>query len=108
MYRNYDLARIRRVPPEKGANLGYDWNIELFDLLEYQSKDKFDAIVIMGVIEHLPQYDVVAEKFRALIKPGGRIFLDGSASEKKYDVAKFLVKYIYPGNSFIYGIARLS
>ena len=49
----------------------------------------------MGVIEHLPQYDLVAEKFRALTKPGGRIFLDGSASEKKYDVAKFLVKYIY-------------
>jgi cyclopropane-fatty-acyl-phospholipid synthase len=82
----------------KAANLRYDWNIELFDLLEYHSKDKFDAIVIMGVIEHLPQYDLVVEKFRALIKPGGRIFLDGSASEKKYDVAKFLVKYIYPGN----------
>jgi cyclopropane-fatty-acyl-phospholipid synthase len=82
----------------KAAKLGYDWNIELFDLLEYQSKDRFDAIVIMGVIEHLPQYGLVAEKFRTLIKPGGRIFLDGSASKKKYDVAKFLVKYIYPGN----------
>jgi len=92
---------------KKAANLGYDWNIELFDLLEYQSKDKFDAIVIMGVIEHLPQYDLVAEKFLALIKPGGRIFLDGSASEKKYDVAKFLVKYI-SRESFIYGIARFS
>ena len=79
----------------KAANLGYDWNIELFDLLEYQSKDKFDAIVIMGVIEHLPQYNIIVEKFRALIKPGGRIFLDGSAGKKKYDVAKFLVKYIY-------------
>jgi cyclopropane-fatty-acyl-phospholipid synthase len=83
---------------KKAANLGYDWNIGLFDLLEYQSKDKFDAIVMMGVIEHLPQYDLVVEKFRALVRPGGRIFLDGSASEKKYDVAKFLVKYIYPGN----------
>ena len=83
---------------KKAANLGYDWNIGLFDLLEYQSKDKFDAIVMMGVIEHLPQYDLVVEKFRALVRPGGRIFLDGSACKKKYDVSKFLVKYIYPGN----------
>ena len=55
---------------KKATNLGYDWNIELCDLLEYRSKDKFDAIVIMGVIEHLPQYELVVEKFRSFIKPG--------------------------------------
>ena len=83
---------------QRATSLGYDWNIVLSDLLEYDTNQKYDAIVIMGVIEHLPKYDLVVNKFRSLLKPGGRIFLDGSADVKKYDVSKFLVKYIYPGN----------
>lgn len=83
---------------QKAAKLGHDWSIVFSDLLEYKPKHKYDAIVIMGVIEHLPQYDLVVKKFQSLIKPGGRIFLDGSADIKKYAVSKFLVKYIYSGN----------
>jgi cyclopropane-fatty-acyl-phospholipid synthase len=83
---------------QRSAALGYDWNIEIADILEYRPGHQFDAITIMGVIEHLPHYDRLVEQFRALIKPGGRIFLDGSADVKKYDVANFLVRYIYPGN----------
>ena len=52
----------------------------------------------MGVIEHLPDYLRVLEKFMTLVKPGGRIFLDGSACTKKYELSSFMVKYIYPGN----------
>ena len=68
------------------------------DLLEYEPGTRFDAIVIMGVIEHLPQYDRVARRFEALLKPGGNLFLDGSACTKKYELSSFMVKYIYPGN----------
>jgi len=56
------------------------------------------AIVIMGVIEHLPQYDRVVRKFMSCLKPGGKIFLDGSANIKRYQLSSFMVKYIYPGN----------
>ena len=52
----------------------------------------------MGVIEHLPGYLRVLTKFVSLLKPGGRIFLDGSACTKKYELSSFMVKYIYPGN----------
>jgi cyclopropane-fatty-acyl-phospholipid synthase len=52
----------------------------------------------MGVIEHLPQYGAVLRKFASLLKPGGRIFLDGSACTKKYELSTFMVKYIYGGN----------
>lgn len=82
----------------KGERLGYDWRIIFSDLLDFHSDRKFDAIVIMGVIEHLPQYDKVLAKFQSLIKPGGRIFLDGSACTRKYELSSFMVKYIYPGN----------
>jgi cyclopropane-fatty-acyl-phospholipid synthase len=51
-----------------------------------------------GVIEHLPNYERVLKKFYRLLKPGGRVFLDGSAAKKKYELSTFMVRHIYPGN----------
>ena len=82
----------------RARELGHDWELINVDLLAYQTDRKYDAIVIMGVIEHLPQYDRVLAKFATLLKPGGNIFLDGSACTKKYELSSFMVKYIYPGN----------
>ena len=82
----------------RSKELGYDWELIHADLLAYQTDRKYDAIVIMGVIEHLPQYDRVLARFASLVKPGGYVFLDGSACTKKYELSSFMVKYIYPGN----------
>lgn len=82
----------------RAKELGQNWELIETDLFEYHSDRKYDAIVIMGVIEHLPDYLRVLQKFIGLLKPGGRIFLDGSASTKKYELSSFMVKYIYPGN----------
>lgn len=82
----------------RAKELGHDWELIFSDLLAYKTDCKYDAIVIMGVIEHLPQYDKVLAKFMELVKPGGNIFLDGSACTKKYELSSFMVKYIYPGN----------
>ena len=82
----------------RGRDLGYDWELIHADLLAYRTERKYDAIVIMGVIEHLPQYDRVLARFASLLKPGGYIFLDGSACTRKYELSAFMVKYIYPGN----------
>jgi cyclopropane-fatty-acyl-phospholipid synthase len=82
----------------KSRTLGLDWEMHLSDLLEYTDKRKYDAIVIMGVIEHLPDYARVLSKFQSLVKPGGIIFLDGSACTKKYELSSYMVKYIYGGN----------
>jgi cyclopropane-fatty-acyl-phospholipid synthase len=82
----------------KLANFGDNFNIELTDFYEYQPKEKFDAIVIMGVIEHLPDYERVLKKFSSLLKPGGKVFLDGSAWKKKYELSTFMIRHIYPGN----------
>lgn len=78
--------------------LGRDWELIHSDLLAYQTDRTYDAIVIMGVIEHLPQYERVLRKFMTLLKPGGKIFLDGSACTKKYELSSYMVKYIYGGN----------
>jgi cyclopropane-fatty-acyl-phospholipid synthase len=46
----------------------------------------------------LPHYKKVLDKFVGLLKPGKRVFLDGSACIKKYELSSFMVKYIYGGN----------
>ena len=82
----------------KLANFGNQFDIELTDFYDYEPEEKFDAIVIMGVIEHLPHYQRVLNKFYELLKPGGLVFLDGSAALKKYELSTFMVRHIYPGN----------
>ncbi|MGB2931225.1 MAG: class I SAM-dependent methyltransferase, partial [Methyloceanibacter sp.] len=82
----------------KLANFGDQFDIQLTDFYDYEPEEKFDAIVIMGVIEHLPDYERVLKKFDALLKPGGLVFLDGSAALKKYELSTFMVRHIYPGN----------
>jgi cyclopropane-fatty-acyl-phospholipid synthase len=82
----------------RAKSLGHDWDVIDADLLGYTTDTKYDAIVIMGVIEHLPDYKRVLEKFASLLKPGGRVFLDGSACTKKFELSSYMVKYIYGGN----------
>jgi cyclopropane-fatty-acyl-phospholipid synthase len=82
----------------KLANFGDDFDILLTDFYDFEPAEPFDSIVIMGVIEHLPDYERVLKKFYRLLKPGGRVFLDGSAAKKKYELSTFMVRHIYPGN----------
>lgn len=67
-------------------------------LWEHSPAEPYDAIVNLGVTEHLPDYDRSLAKYRALLKPGGRVYLDASATRKKFDVSSFLQRHIFPGN----------
>jgi cyclopropane-fatty-acyl-phospholipid synthase len=78
--------------------LGHDWEIIMSDLLDFPTTKKYDAAVMMGIIEHLPDYERVLAKLGALVKPGRCMFIDGSACTKKYELSSYMVKYIYPGN----------
>ncbi len=66
--------------------------------LEYKTSERFDAIVNLGVTEHLPNYPRTVAQYVRLLKPGGRVYLDASASAYKYPFSSFILKYIYPGN----------
>jgi len=63
----------------------------------HQPAEPYDAIVIYGVIEHLPDYRRFFERIWACLKPGGRLYLDASASREKFDVSMFSRRYIWPG-----------
>lgn len=73
-------------------------DVRLQHLHHHRPDKPYDSIVILGVTEHLPDYDRTLALYRSLLKPGGKIYLDASAIRKKYDLSSFLRKHIYPGN----------
>jgi cyclopropane-fatty-acyl-phospholipid synthase len=61
--------------------------------------ERYDAIVNMGVTEHLPDYRATLHKYAELLKPGGKVYLDALAMRAKHRVSTFMSRYIYPGGS---------
>ena len=66
--------------------------------LEHAPAEPYDAIVNLGVTEHLPDYAATLRRYVALLRPGGRLYLDASAHRVKHHHSTFLEKHIYPGN----------
>jgi cyclopropane-fatty-acyl-phospholipid synthase len=72
-------------------------SIILEDFLNHYPKEPYDAVVIYGVIEHIPYYRKFCERLWACLKPGGRLYLDAAAALVKYDVNDFARYYIWQG-----------
>lgn len=68
-------------------------------IFSYRNPEPFDAIVNMGVTEHLPDYRTTLRKYAELLKPGGRVYLDALAMRTKHRVSTFMSRYVYPGGS---------
>jgi cyclopropane-fatty-acyl-phospholipid synthase len=66
--------------------------------LDHRTDQPYDAIVNLGVTEHLPDYAGTLAHYQRLLKPGGKVYLDASATRRKYDVSTFFERYIFPGN----------
>lgn len=73
-------------------------DVHFGDFYQYTSQEPFDAIVILGVMEHLPDYGSVLRQFQRLLKPGGKIYLDASSFREKYSKPAFISRYVFPGN----------
>jgi len=65
---------------------------------EHKPTAPYDAIVILGVMEHLPDYAAVLQHLQCMLKPGGRVYLDASAFREKYSKPTFVSRYIFPGD----------
>jgi cyclopropane-fatty-acyl-phospholipid synthase len=66
-------------------------------IFSYTSPRKYDAIVNMGVTEHLPDYRTTLRKYAELVKPGGAVYLDALAMRRKFQLSTFMSRYVYPG-----------
>ncbi len=77
-------------------------SVRLEDFLEHRPQRPYDGVVIYGVIEHIPFYRRFCARLWDCLAPGGRLYLDASASVKKYDASDFTRRYIWPGaHSFL-------
>lgn len=68
-------------------------------VLQYSPPRRFDAVVNMGVTEHLPNYRATLRKYAEFVRPGGRVYCDALAMRAKHRVSTFMSRYIYPGKS---------
>lgn len=66
--------------------------------LDYRSAERFDAIVNLGVTEHLPDYGASLAQYGRLLAPGGRLYLDACSSPTKFPFSSFTYRYVFPGN----------
>jgi cyclopropane-fatty-acyl-phospholipid synthase len=67
------------------------------DVLEHRPEQPYDHAVIYGVIEHIPNYRRFCERIWSALKPGGRLYLDASATKEKYAMSAFTRHYIWRG-----------
>lgn len=74
-------------------------NVVREHFLGYASRERFDAIVNMGVTEHLPNYRASLRRYAELLKPGGNVYLDALAMRAKRRVSTFMKRHVYPGAS---------
>jgi cyclopropane-fatty-acyl-phospholipid synthase len=74
-----------------------DSEVIVEDLLEHRRREYYDAVVIFGVIEHIPTYRRFCERVWDALKPGGRLYLDASATKQKYASSAFTRRYTWKG-----------
>jgi cyclopropane-fatty-acyl-phospholipid synthase len=67
------------------------------DFFAYDPPGRFDAISLMGSIEDLSDYDEVMRRLTAWLRPGGRIYLDFASVDRRWGIASFVTKYVWPG-----------
>ena len=67
------------------------------DLLEHRVRERYDHVVIFGVIEHIPTYARFCERVWDALKPGGRLYLDASATKQKYAASPWTRRYTWHG-----------
>jgi cyclopropane-fatty-acyl-phospholipid synthase len=72
--------------------------VRLEHFFEHRPEKPYDAIVNLGVTEHLPDYPATVQRYHELLGPGGHVYLDASAARVRHDLSAFFERYIFRGN----------
>lgn len=76
---------------------GLEGEVFVEDFLTHTPVEPYDAAVMFGVIEYIPNYLRFARRIWDVLKPGGRLYLDGSAAVEKFAVSAFTRKFVWQG-----------
>lgn len=86
-------AYIRR----RAATVQLSVDVLLEDILDHIPREPYDHAVIFGVIEHIPNYRRFCQRVWAALAPGGRLYVDASATREKYAITSFTREYTWQG-----------
>ena len=67
------------------------------DILDHFPSQPYDHAVIFGVIEHVPNYRRFCERVWGALHPGGRLYVDASATREKYAATAFTREFTWSG-----------
>ncbi|HYH47796.1 MAG TPA: class I SAM-dependent methyltransferase, partial [Thermoanaerobaculia bacterium] len=89
-----------RTMRELIARRGLPCEVVKEHFLEYKpvGSEPFDAIVNLGVTEHLPDYRRTLAQYQRLLKPGRRVYLD-AYSGARHGMPSFISKWVFQGNT---------
>jgi cyclopropane-fatty-acyl-phospholipid synthase len=92
--------QLQYVQEEFVKKEGLDADLIYTDFFEYQPAEQFDAIVALGVIEELADYQGIVQRVARWLKPGKRVYLDFMAmTQQAGTFPAFISKYIYQGRT---------
>lgn len=97
----------KRYVEEENEGRKGNHNVLLQDLLEHRRHEEYNAIVILGVIEHIPTYRQFCQRAWEALKPGGLLYLDASATKQKYALSAFTRRYTWFGAHSCLALADL-
>jgi cyclopropane-fatty-acyl-phospholipid synthase len=90
----HQLAYVKETLVDKE---GLPADLLYADFFEYEPKEQFDGIVMIGVIEELADFAGVMQRIWKWLKPGGRVYIDFMAATQDFRFPSFITKYIYQG-----------
>jgi cyclopropane-fatty-acyl-phospholipid synthase len=67
-------------------------------LLEYRPNRRFDAIINLGVTEHLPDYRGTLAQYDRLLEANRHVYLD-AYSGPRFSMSSWVTKWVYEGNT---------
>jgi cyclopropane-fatty-acyl-phospholipid synthase len=70
----------------------------LQNVYEHRPDEPYDAVVILGVMEHLPHYERLLAHLATLLRDDGRVYMDFAANRTKYASSSFSYRHVFEGN----------
>jgi cyclopropane-fatty-acyl-phospholipid synthase len=90
----HQLAHVKENLVDKE---GLSADLIYSDFFEFEPKEQFDGIVMIGVIEELADFAGVMQRIWKWLKPGRRVYIDFMAATRDFVFPSFITKYIYQG-----------